>query len=135
MRVKLCGRCPYTPRDLADHYDPDAVLYACAKCDGEPWILNPYDPTEVQRRRQCTTTFETISMILPSVAPSATDGLDLSATTPGEPRSVQRSAWIASRPAERAITDGCVDFALPDDGCGVREISASTASGNKEVAG
>ena len=26
MRVKLCSRCPYAPRDLADHYDPDAAL-------------------------------------------------------------------------------------------------------------
>ena len=35
MRVKVCSRCPYTPRDLADHYDPDGILHACAKCDGE----------------------------------------------------------------------------------------------------
>jgi hypothetical protein len=26
MRVKLCLRCPYTPRDLAGHYDPDGIL-------------------------------------------------------------------------------------------------------------
>src|ERR1700676_2211377 len=23
MRVKLCARCPYAPRDLAGHYDPE----------------------------------------------------------------------------------------------------------------
>jgi hypothetical protein len=35
MRVKLCARCPYTPRDLAGHYDPEATLHVGAKCDGE----------------------------------------------------------------------------------------------------
>jgi hypothetical protein len=35
MRVRLCARCPYTPRDVTGHYDPEAVLYLCAKCDSE----------------------------------------------------------------------------------------------------
>jgi hypothetical protein len=34
MRVKLCARCPYTPQDLTGHYDPEAALHVCAKCDG-----------------------------------------------------------------------------------------------------
>ena len=39
MRVKLCARCPYLPCDLAGHYDPEAVLHLCAKCDGEQGML------------------------------------------------------------------------------------------------
>ena len=47
MRVKLCRRCPYTPRDLADHYDPEAALHVCAKCDGEQAMLTNHYPREV----------------------------------------------------------------------------------------
>lgn len=39
MKVTLCTRCPYGPRDLADHYDPEAALHVCAKCDGEQRML------------------------------------------------------------------------------------------------
>jgi Bacterial regulatory helix-turn-helix protein, lysR family len=35
MQVKLCARCPYTPDDLATHYEPKAALHLCAKCDSE----------------------------------------------------------------------------------------------------
>jgi hypothetical protein len=35
MHVKLCTRCPYSPKDLASHYDSKAVLHACAQCDSE----------------------------------------------------------------------------------------------------
>ncbi len=55
MRVKLCRRCPYTPRDLADHYDPEAALHVCAKCDGEQAMLTNHYPREVHRRRKCAT--------------------------------------------------------------------------------
>jgi len=51
MRVKLCSRCPYAPRDLADHYDPDAALYSCARCDSELEVLNPSGACEARRRR------------------------------------------------------------------------------------
>jgi hypothetical protein len=34
MRVKLCARCLYQPRDLEDRCDPVAALHVCAKCDG-----------------------------------------------------------------------------------------------------
>jgi hypothetical protein len=54
MRVKLCSRCPYTPRDLAGHYDPDGVLHACAKCDGYEASTNHY-PREAQRRGSALT--------------------------------------------------------------------------------
>jgi hypothetical protein len=35
MQVKLCARCPYTPDDLATHYEPKGALHLCAKCDSE----------------------------------------------------------------------------------------------------
>ena len=123
MRVKLCSRCPYRPRDLADHYDPDAALHACAKCDDEVGILNASGPGRAERRRQCSTSLEIISMTTPGVAPFATDVLALSATTPGEPPSVQKSASIASGRAGRTTAIGCADFAPPD--YRVREITGS----------
>jgi hypothetical protein len=42
MRVKLCARCPYTPRDLTGHYDPEAALHVCARCDGEQGVLTKH---------------------------------------------------------------------------------------------
>jgi hypothetical protein len=111
MRVRLCNRCPYTPRDLAGHYDAEAVLYACAKCDA---IFEPYSSREPDRRRQWSTTFPSISTIPPSAAPSATDDLALSAITPGAPPCAQGNASNASRPEERTTVNGCADFAPPD---------------------
>jgi hypothetical protein len=35
MRVRLCKRFPYAPRDLAGRYDPEGALHVCAKCDGQ----------------------------------------------------------------------------------------------------
>jgi hypothetical protein len=59
MRVKLCATCPYTPRDLADHYDPAAALHLCATCDVECGLR------ETQRRRTCPiTTTNTIRTAL-----------------------------------------------------------------------
>jgi hypothetical protein len=37
MRVKLCMRCPYPPRDISGHYDSKAVLHLCVKCDADKW--------------------------------------------------------------------------------------------------
>ena len=31
MRGNLCSRCPYSPLDLAGHYDPAGLLHVCAK--------------------------------------------------------------------------------------------------------
>ena len=112
MRVKLCSRCPYRPHDLADHYDPDAALHACAKCDGEVGILNASGPGRAERRRQCSTSLDIISMTTPGVAPFATDVLALSATTPGGPPSVQRSVLTASGPVRNVTADGYVGFNL-----------------------
>jgi len=44
MRVKLCSRYPYTPRDLPGHYDPEDTLHACANCDGEQGECANYYP-------------------------------------------------------------------------------------------
>jgi hypothetical protein len=124
MRVKLCSRCPYTPRDLAGHYDPEGVLHVCAKCDVEQAASTNYRPRKPHRRQQCVTAPNIPGMTQPSVARSATDDLASYGTTPGEPPSVQRSALTASRHARKATADGYVDFTLPDDGCS--ETSAAT---------
>ncbi len=95
MRVKPCARCPYTPQDLTGHYDPEAALHVCAKCDGEQAMLTNHYPRETRRRRKWTTVTNIIGMAQRSAAPSVTEGSVSSATTPGELPSVQRSALIA----------------------------------------
>src|SRR5882762_2405918 len=117
MRVKLCGRCPYTPRDLAGHYDPEAALHACAKCDGEQGRPTQHYPRKAYRRRACSTVPNIFGMAQRSAAPSVTESLVSSGTTPGELPSVQRSALTASRPARRATADGYADFEPPDHSC------------------
>ena len=114
MRVKLCARCPYAPRDLAGHYDHEATLHVCAKCDGEERLSSRHYPREAQRRRKCSTVHNIFKMAQRSAAPSVTESLVSSGTTPGELPSVQRSALIASRPARRATADGYADLAPPD---------------------
>jgi hypothetical protein len=115
MRVKLCARCPYTPQDLASHYDPEAPLHACAKCDHGNAVVTRHYPREAERRRRCSTVPIIFGTAQRSVAPSATEGLVSSATTPVELPSVQRSALIASDSAKRATADGYSDFALPEE--------------------
>ena len=67
MRVKLCSRCPYTPRDLAGHYDPEGEIHVCARCDGaERASANCY-PQKADRRQQCVTIREIPGMAQPSV--------------------------------------------------------------------
>jgi hypothetical protein len=46
MRVKLCARCPYTPRDLAGHYDAESVFHVCATCDGKQEVNARHYPRE-----------------------------------------------------------------------------------------
>src|ERR1700736_1874442 len=75
MRVKLCRRCPYTPRDLADHYDPEAALHVCAKCDGEQAMFTNHYPREVHRRRKCATVHNIFEMAQRCGAPSVTESL------------------------------------------------------------
>ena len=113
MRVKLCARCPYAPRDLADHYDPEAALHACAKCDREQEMLTKHYPRKAQRRRKCATVPNIFGVAQRSAAPSVTESLVSSGTTPGELPSVQRSALIASRSDSRATADGYPGLQLP----------------------
>jgi hypothetical protein len=118
MRVKLCSRCPYMPRNLAGHYDSEGVLHACAKCDSRQneASTNHY-PRKAQRRQKCATTPNILGTAQPSVARSATESLASSGTTPGEPHSVQRSALTVSRHARTATANGYVDFKPPENGC------------------
>jgi hypothetical protein len=113
MRVRICPRCPYTPRDLAGHYDPEGVLHVCAKCDGEGASTN-YDPRKAHRRQQCVTAPDILGMAQASGARFATDSLASYGTTPSEPRFVQGGALTASRHARKASVNGCVDFTPPD---------------------
>jgi hypothetical protein len=106
MRVKLCARCPYTPRDLAGHYDPQAVLHVCAKCDREPGMLINHYPREAQRRQKCATVANIFGTMHQSAAPSVTETLRSSATTRGKLSSVQRNVLIASGPARTTTADG-----------------------------
>src|ERR1700738_1974831 len=101
MRVKLCARCPYTPQDLAGHYDAEAALHACAKCDGSQGVVTRHYPREAERRRKCSTVPNIFGTTLRSDAPSVTESLVSSATTPAALPSVQGSALIVSRPARR----------------------------------
>ncbi len=136
MRVKLCARCPYTPRDLADHYDPEAAFHVCARCDGEQGMTTNHYPRQTYRRRKCATVPNIFSTTQRSAAPSVTESLVSSGTTRGELPSVQRNALIASRPARRAIADGCADFEPPDQSCSENhaEITRCSEFRDKEAA-
>jgi hypothetical protein len=84
--------------------------------------------TKTHRRRKCATVLNVFRTAQPSVAPFATESLALSATTPGEPLSVQRSAPIDSRLAERTIADSCLGFRPPNRGCGDNFAASSRSS-------
>jgi hypothetical protein len=120
MRVKLCARCPYLPRDLAGHYDPMGALHACAKCDSQQRAGTNQYPRKAHRRQQCTTVPNIFLTAQPSVARSVTDSLVSSGIIAGEPPSVRRNAPIASRPAGKATAVGYADFTQPDGGLSER---------------
>src|SRR6266849_4794114 len=136
MRVKPCARCPYTPQDLTGHYDPEAALHMCAKCDGEQAMRTNHYPREIRRRRKCSTVPSIFGMAQRSAAPSVTESLVSSATTPGELPSVQRNVLIASRPAGRLTADGYAGFKPPDNSCSENDAEIAFRSGfrNKEAA-
>lgn len=119
MRVKLCSRCPYTPRDLAGHYDPEGVLHACAMCDGRQSEASAdHPPRKAHRRQKCATVSNILRTAQPSVARSVTDNLALSGTTPGAPRFAHGNAPNSSGSVGRPTTDGYADFETPpDNGC------------------
>jgi hypothetical protein len=136
MKVKLCARCPYKPRDLASHYDPEAAPHVCAKCDGEQGMPTNHYPREVYRRTKCATVPNIFGRAQRSAAPSVTASLVSSATTRGELPSVQRNALIASRTARRATADGYAGCKPPDNSCGENhaEISRCSDFRNTEAA-
>jgi hypothetical protein len=128
MRVKLCSRCPYTPRDLAGHYDPEGIIHVCAKCDREREPSTNHYPRNVHRRQKCATVPNIPGTEQPSVARSATESLASYGTTAAEPPSVQRNALTASRHARKVIADGCVGFTPPDNGSGKTPAAISRSS-------
>src|SRR5215475_11119090 len=110
MRVKLCATCPYTPRDLADHYDPAAALHLCATCDVE------YELRKTLRRRTCpATTINTISTAAASAAPFVREDSASFAIIGAAPPCVPENASSISRCAGRATAAGYGDFEPPED--------------------
>jgi hypothetical protein len=136
MRVKLCERCPYTPRDLAGHFDPEGTIHVCARCDGQQEASTNHYPREANRRQKCATVPNILPTAQPSVARSAMESLVSSGTIPGGLPSVQRSAPSASTPAVRVTADGYAGFAPLDGSCSEHPAEISRALGfrSKEVA-
>jgi len=130
MRVKLCSRCPYTPRDLAGHYDPQGDLHVCAKCDREQGASINHRPHKAHRRQRCVTVLNILGTAQPTVARSATENSASYGTTRAEPPSVQRSALTASGHVKRATAAGYVDFTSPDNRRG--EIPAASRSSDAD---
>jgi hypothetical protein len=110
MRVKLCSRCPYTPRDLVGHYDPEGVLHACATCDGQGANTTP-DLRKARSKQQCVTVPSIPVTAQPGAARSATENLASYAATPGEPPSARRGAPTAP-PDRSQPSDTVFCFAL-----------------------
>jgi hypothetical protein len=135
MRVKLCTRCPYTPRDLSGHYDPVAVLHLCTKCDGEQVASSNHYPRKTHRRQECATVFNIDAIAQPSVARFVRKGLASSDTTLGKPPSAPVGAPTDSRLVERTTADFYHVF-RPLNGCGGNPaaISRSPRFRSKEVA-
>jgi hypothetical protein len=76
MRVKLCARCPYRPHDLADHYDPNADMHACAACDNQQQMRDQYELRASHRRPECATIpGDTPTTMQWNVVPFATESL------------------------------------------------------------
>ena len=103
MRVKLCERCPYTPRDLADHYDSEAARHLCATCDVK------YDLRNTQRRRTCATTkidSTGTGTARRYAAPFVTESSASFAIIAAAPHSVRGNASSISGSAGRATASG-----------------------------
>ena len=107
MRVKLCSRCPYAPRDLGDHFDAEATAHACARCDGEQDKVKMYYPLETYRRRRCSIVPKNFRIPQRSAAPCVAGSSASSGTIPGDRTSVRRNALIASTFVGRATAGGC----------------------------
>ena len=110
MRVKLCARCPYTPRDLEGHYDSEAAAHACVKCDGGRDKVKMHHPLEYYRRRKCSIVPKLFNVPQRSAAPCVAGSSVSSGTIPGDRPSVRRSAPNASRFVGKMTADGCGPF-------------------------
>ena len=133
MQVKLCARCPYSPGDLADHYDIDAALHLCATCDVE------YDPCKTSRRRTCQTRMINVTGRTGRTglhaALSAMESSASFATIGAALPSVQPGASNVSNSVGRATVAGYGDFELREHGS--KDQSASfcrSAISDKEPA-
>jgi hypothetical protein len=135
MRVKLCTRCPYTPRDLEAHYDPVAANHACARCDGEQDRDKLYYPRDTYRRRKCSIVPSILSIPRRSAAPSVAASSVSSGTTPGDRSSVRRGAPSASSFTGNATANGLTRFEPPgSDSESLEGNCSSSGSRNKELA-
>jgi len=128
MRVKLCSRCPYTPRDLGHHYDAQAIAHACARCDGEQVKVKLYHPLEPYRRRKCSIVPKLFNIPQRGVAPCVAESSVSSVTIPGDRTSVRRNVLIASTYVGRATAGGCgcAPFKPPETGS--KETLSETSS-------
>jgi hypothetical protein len=135
MKVKLCPRCPYTPQDLAGHYDPKGLLHVCAACDGDREATTNHYPRPAHRRQKCATVPNIFGTEQPSIVQSVTERLASSDTIAAEPPSARGSVLTASRPGGRTTADGCVDFKPPPDNCSKRAaaLARSSETRSKEV--
>jgi len=135
MRVKLCTRCPYTPRDFEGHYDPVAAAHACARCDGEQDRDKLYYPRDSYRRRKCSIFPSILSIPRQSAAPSVAGSSVSSGTIPGDRTSVRGSAPIASSFAGKATADGFTGFEPPgSERLSLEGNRSSSGSRTKELA-
>jgi len=107
MQVKLCAQCPYSPRDLEDHYEINAALHLCATCDVE------YEKRKTLRRRTCRSRMINATgkagLIELHAARFATESSASFATIAAALPSVQSAASSASSSAGRATAAGYGD--------------------------
>jgi hypothetical protein len=123
MRVKLCAACPYTPRDLAEHYDPAAALHLCVACEIE------FSLRETQRRRTCpVTTINTSTTAELRAAPCVRESSASFATIAAAPPCAPKNASSISRAGARTTAVGYGDFAPPEDGDEHVKISTPSPS-------
>ena len=136
MRVKLCARCPYTPQDLASHYDPEAALHACAKCDRKQNMIARHYPREAYRRQRCSVVTNITRTTQRTAARSVAENSASSGITRAGPPSVQPSAWIASGRVGTLTVDGCSDLESPNEVYGEQRtaIPLNAISSSKEIA-
>ncbi len=111
MRVKLCARCPYTPRDLADQYDVGAAQYLCPACDLE------HDRRRSLRRGTCQTTpTSTTGNTELRAALFASEGSASFAITAAVRPCVPENASSISPVGGRTTAAGYGDFEQREDG-------------------